>query len=211
MSVLATAIDRLGAFLAPPRCCACDEPTGPAVAFCPSCARTVERSSSALAPFVYGGAVATAITRFKYTPTPELARPLGLLLAQAARERALAVDLVVPVPLHAGRLIERGFNQAALLARPVARALGVPLAARGLERTRPTAKQAELDREARRRNVAGAFRARGPGLEGRVALLVDDVRTTGATERACARALREAGCREVHCLVLAIAAAIAYP
>jgi len=211
VSLLATTIDRFAAFLAPPRCCACDEPTAIQVAFCPSCARTVERSTSPLAPFVYGGAMATAITRFKYTPTPELAVPLGLLLARAARERAFAVDLVVPVPLHTTRLLERGFNQAALLARPVAQVLGAPLAARALERSRPTAKQAELDREARRRNVAGAFRARGRGLEGRVALLVDDVRTTGATERACALALREAGCREVHCLVLAIASTIAYP
>ncbi|HSQ65288.1 MAG TPA: ComF family protein [Polyangiaceae bacterium] len=212
MSLLATAWDRFGAFLAPPRCSACDEPTGPRVAFCARCARTIERTSSPGAAFVYGGAIAGAISRFKYTPTPELGVPLGLLLSQAARERTAEVDAVIPVPLHATRLVERGFNQSTLLARPVARALGVPLFVRALERTRPTPRQAELDRAARLRNVAGAFRARPrPRLEGLRVLLVDDVRTTGATERACAQALREAGCREVHSLVLAIAAPIAYP
>ncbi len=154
--------------------------------------------------------MAAAITRFKYTPTPELAAPLGALLARAAIEAEVDVDLVVPVPLHISRLVERGFNQAALLARPVARELGTRLDVRGLERVRPTAKQAELDREARQRNVAGAFRA-CDDLDGLRVLLVDDVRTTGATERACSAALRGAGCREVRSLVLAIAPSIAYP
>jgi ComF family protein len=212
VSLVATAWDRFGALLAPPRCSACDEPTTPRVAFCARCARTIERSASPEGAFVYGGAIAAAITRFKYTPTPELAVPLGLLLAQAARERSLTADVVVPVPLHPSRLVERGFNQAALLARPVARALGARLAARAVERTRPTPRQAELDRAERLRNVAGAFRARSrQGMAGQRVLLVDDVRTTGATTRACAEALREAGCREVLSLVLAIAPPIAYP
>ncbi len=195
--------------LAPSRCAACDEPARPDAVFCPSCAATVERSSEPGAPFLYGGAMSRAITRFKYGPVPELARPLGELLAGEARRRGFDVDVVVPVPLHPSRLFERGFNQAALLARPVARALGVPLRARALARTRPTPHQAELDRSARLANVAGAFRARKPLLE-RV-LLIDDVRTTGATQNACADALRAAGSRQVDWLVLAIAPAIAYP
>lgn len=195
--------------LGPERCAACDAPARRGAVFCGPCAATVERSNAPGAPFLYGGAMAQAITRFKYATVPDLARPLGALLASEARKRTFEIDAVVPVPLHPTRLFERGFNQAVLLARPVARALGVPLRARALERTRPTDRQAELDRSSRLRNVTGAFRARRPTNE-RI-LLVDDVRTTGATQNACAEALRAAGSPRVEWLVLAIAPAIAYP
>ncbi len=200
----------LTSILAPPRCAACDEPTRAMTLLCPMCADTVERSSDPRAPFAYGGALATAITRFKYQPIPELGRSLGELLAHEASKLPLShVSAVVPVPLHPARLFDRGFNQAALLARPVARALGVHFLPRALERTRATVKQADLDRTARLRNVEGAFVARGRIL-GSV-LLIDDVRTTGATQEACSSALKAAGCENVTCLVLAIAAPIAYP
>jgi ComF family protein len=196
--------------LAPNRCAACDAPVRAGVVFCAPCAGSVERSHETGAPFVYGGALAKAITRFKYGPVPELGRPLGALLAGEALARGLGrARVVVPVPLHTSRLFERGFNQAALLAAPVARVLGLPLRARALVRTRPTASQAELDRSGRLRNVAGAFRARRPLPQ--AVLLVDDVRTTGATQNACADALRAAGCPRVDWLVLAIAPPIAYP
>jgi ComF family protein len=171
---------------------------------CVPCAATVQRSEDPRAPFVYGGALATAITRFKYGNVPELARPLGALLANEAMKIQIAHGaVVVPVPLHPSRLYERGFNQAALLARPVAKVLGLALDARTLARVRPTAKQAELDRDARLKNVLGAFWAR---REIRTpVLLIDDVRTTGATQEACADALRGARCPLVQFLVLAIA------
>ena len=194
----------------PNRCAACDAPSREDAVFCPACAESVERWSERGAPFVYGGAMAKAITRFKYGPLPELARPLGALLASEARKRDFSgARAVIPVPLHPTRLFDRGFNQAALLARPVARALGLPMRARALVRTRPTERQAELDRSARLQNVAGAFRARSEVCE--PVLLVDDVRTTGATQNACAAALRAAGCPHVEWLVLAIAPPIAYP
>jgi ComF family protein len=193
------------------RCAACDAPSRANAVFCVGCALVVERTSDPRAPFVYGGPIAAAITRFKYLPAPDLARPLGELLATEASRLAIDADVVVPVPLHPSRLFERGFNQAALLARPVARVLGLPLLPRALVRTRATAKQAELDRAERLRNVEGAFRARRPLPPGTRALVVDDVLTTGATQNACAAALREAGCRSVNCLVLAIAPAMGYP
>ena len=174
--------------------------------FCAGCALVIERTDDPVAPFVYGGPMAAAITRFKYAPVPELARPLGELLAREMTRFEFDVDAVVPVPLHPSRLFERGFNQAALLAAPVARALRVPHLPRALERTRATEKQADLDRSARLRNVASAFRARAR-VPARI-LLVDDVRTTGATQNACGTALRAAGCTDVRCLVLAIAPSI---
>ena len=197
-------------WLAPDRCAACDEPTRPNVLLCVPCARTVERApADALGPFVYGGALATVIQRFKYDGVAELARPLGLLLAAEAHKRGVTANAVVVVPLHPTRLFERGYNQSALLARHVARAIGAPFHPRALARLRPTPQQAELDRAARVENVRGAFGMR-QRLTGNV-LLVDDVRTTGATQDECARVLEEGGCGCVSCLVLAIAPPIAYP
>jgi ComF family protein len=110
----------------------------------------------------------------------------------------------VPVPLHPQRLVERGFDQAALLAIPVARHRGVRCAPRALVRTRPTPPQASLDRAARAGNVADAFACPRPEkVRGRRILLVDDVRTTGATLASCIDVLRLAGARDVRTLVLA--------
>jgi ComF family protein len=143
------------------------------------------------------------VHRFKY-PRPGL---LGLdpgpravvcaLALEAAGRAPLAPSLVVPVPLHPARLRQRGFNPAALLARALARAHGVPVAPRALERVRDTPSQTGLDRRSRARNVVGAFRVRpGARIPARV-WLVDDVVTTGATLRAAARPLRRAGARRI--------------
>jgi len=156
------------------------------------------------AVFEYGGAVATAIVRFKYAGRSDLAPRFSGIMAAAAALVAPEVDLVVPVPLHPRRLVERGFDQAALLGAPIARRLGIEHAPRALLRTRATPPQASLDRTARSANVAQAFRCSAPRrIVGRRVLLVDDVRTTGATLSACAEALRNAGAADVRTLVLA--------
>ncbi len=179
-------------------------------AFCGACADTIERpaetAGASVAAFVYAGAVSRAIVRFKYERRPDLARPLGDLLWRSLAPRASALDgvVVIPVPLHPSRLAERGFNQSALVAARVARHLDAPLLPLALQRLRATKPQAALDRAARIANCAGAFRARRPEtLRGRPALLVDDVRTTGATLAACAMALLEAGASRVHDAVIA--------
>jgi ComF family protein len=202
-------LDVLGAVLAPPRCAACDAPVHRLRVFCSACASTVERSKArgeALAAFVYGGAVARAVTRFKYEGRPDLARPLGdLLWAAVARgEDGWRPSVLVPVPLHPSRLAERGYNQATLLASRLAWRLGAPVRAMALQRERDTPRQATLDRAARLVNVAGVFAVRQPrSVAGRAVLLVDDVRTTGSTLDACARALLDAGASAVRTAVLA--------
>jgi ComF family protein len=156
-----------------------------------------------LAAAPWAGAVEDFVHRFKY-PRPGLLgldpgpRAVACALVREAGERApLGAELVVPVPLHPARLRQRGFNPAALLARCLARAHGLPVAPRALERVRDTPSQTGLDRRARARNVAGAFRVRrGARIPARV-WLVDDVVTTGATLREAARALRHAGARRV--------------
>ena len=193
-----------------PRCCAaCDGELEPDEGgFCGGCAVGLEPAGEGWAPpspsaalFLYGGPVADAIRRFKYGERPDLARTLGALVAQVAPAYAGRVDVIVPVPLHPRRLRERGFDQAALIARPLARALSLRLDVRRARRVRHTPAQAALDADARTDNVRGAFVARADPRRPRV-LLVDDVRTTGATLAACAEALRAAGATEIYTLAL---------
>ncbi len=155
----------------------------------------------------YEGRAADWLQRFKY-PQPGFrgldpaAGAVAIAWAlRAARALGPAPDAVVPVALHARRLRERGFSPPAVLARAVAREVGSRFLPVLLERVRDTPRQTALSRDARRRNVAGAFRATRPA-PGRV-WLVDDVVTTGATLAAAARALRSAGAREIRALAAA--------
>ncbi|MSP23943.1 MAG: ComF family protein [Myxococcales bacterium] len=152
----------------------------------------------------YGGPLADAIVRFKYSARGDLALPLGRLLRDLAVDSGLVADAVVPVPLHPTRLVVRGFNQAALLAKPVAVALDAALVTGALTRRRPARTQAWLTAAEREHNVHATFAVRDPHMfAGRRILLIDDVTTTGATLRACGAALYQARARSVAALVLA--------
>jgi ComF family protein len=191
--------------IAPCECAGCDLtlPAGE-TGFCEACRPLLDRGRrgpSSLAAYTYGGPMAVAIRRLKYSGRTELAAPLGALLADRAVEIAHEVDLVVPVPLHPARLRERGFNQASLLAGSVARALSLPLGTATLARIRDTPPQVRLPPAERTKNVRAAFASK-PALDRRV-LLIDDVRTTGATLAECSEALRKKGAARVFSLVLA--------
>jgi ComF family protein len=142
----------------------------------------------------------------KYRDRPELARMLGAWMARAGRDLLADADGLVPVPLHWGRLWGRRFNQAAELAKAIARESGVPLCEGALRRVRATRHQVGLSRSERAANMQGAFRVGAeavPLVVGRRLVLVDDVLTTGSTLEACARALSRAGAARVDVLVFA--------
>ncbi len=135
-------------------------------------------------------------------------RPLGVLLGRALGKRAVAAgiraDVVIPAPLHWRRRLSREFNQAALIARGLAAAIGIPCRPSWMRRTKATAAQTGLTDEDRYRNMRGAFRvAPTAKLRGRRVLLVDDVMTTGSTLAACARAVKRAGAESAAAAVLA--------
>ncbi len=161
------------------------------------------------APFT--GTVRAALHALKYAGERRLARPLGEAAAKRWRRAGAGGELVVPVPVHADRAHERGYDQAALVAAVVAARLGLPWGTL-LERHRRTIAQFELDRAQRGANVAGAFRLRTassshpgriPGPAGRWILLVDDVLTTGSTLAACAEVLVASGAVAVSALTVA--------
>jgi ComF family protein len=141
-------------------------------------------------------ALAAAVHALKYGRRRRVAAALGALLAM--RYPYAPEALLVPVPLHVNRLRSRGFNQALLLARALARHRGLEVAARALVRRRDTHMQPGLSAPDRRRNLRGAFAVREPArIAGRHVVLVDDVLTTGATADACATVLHAAGAARV--------------
>ena len=147
----------------------------------------------------YEGVLRELIHLYKYGKVRTLALPLSGLLVRAL-PRDETFDAAVPVPLYWRRRLQRGFNQAELLARGLSRRTGIPVVT-ALGRVRPTPNQAGLSTSARRQNVAKAFRARD--VQGKRILLIDDVMTTGATAASCALALKQAGARRVALLTVA--------
>ena len=186
----------------PPLCvrCGASSATSALCARCESAPLTMERLRSV---FYFEHQLRDAMHRLKYRGQTALAIPLGEEMAACWLRDPVAVDVVVPVPLHEARLRERGHNQASLLAREVARVIGLRLDEGTLVRVRATASQVRLSASARRENVRGAFRCRDGQLSDRSVLLVDDVCTTGATLDAAAGALYNGGARAVQGLTLA--------
>lgn len=203
-------LERLLDAIAPASCAACGGARPFEPPFCGSCGKPARVAPDSVGgvPLVVAGAyeppLDQAIARFKFGGHSELARDLGRLLAAELRPLALADLAFVPVPLHRARLVERGYNQSALISRWLSRTLGGRSLPGALERLRSTAQQARLGRAARNDNVRGAFRARLVRMPPRV-VLVDDVVTTGATAEACLKALSAAGSEVI--LVAALARA----
>ncbi len=169
---------------------------------CRACRAGLRGFDSASTFGFYEGTLRSLIHLFKYAGMRPLAGTLGGLM-----NRALPVDsqfdLVVPVPLHWRKSLERGFNQSELLARELARRRNLPLA-KALRRKRAGSVQASLSLAERRRNVAGVFEVRSKrDIQNKRILLIDDVMTTGATASACATVLKRAGAKSVTLLTVA--------
>ena len=169
---------------------------------CTVCREGLVNFDSAYSYGSYEGPLQKLIHLFKYGKVETLAAPLGSLLIRALPLEQ-NFDAIIAMPMHWRKRLERGFNQAELLARPVARRFGLALSG-NLRRARYTDSQAGLSELARRDNLKNSFKVNKPAeLLGKRILLIDDVFTTGATLRAAAAALKAAGVRHVSALTLA--------
>jgi ComF family protein len=197
-----------------PQCAACTRPSDGSP-LCEDCAVTLlpadERRAPlpvdrVIAPWEFGGALATAIRRYKFAGATQVARtvvPLWASIVHAAVAE-LADPIVVPVPTHWRRRWQRGFDHTWLLARHVCRAAHVPPPANVLVRVRAVPPQSTLSAAERAANLGGAFVARSSSAVcDRDIVLLDDVVTTGATMAACGHALAAAGARRIVGVALA--------
>ena len=211
-------LDDLLDLLFPPKCPFCQSILEmPADPVCPACQKTlpwligragerkVDFTRGCCSPLAYRGTVRESIHRYKFSGVRAYARPFGVLMAQCVQDRPeMAPELITWAPLSRKRRRERGYDQGELLARAMAKQLGLP-AVPTLVKARHTQPQSGLDSaEARRANALGAYAIlNGAEVAGRRVLLADDVVTSGATLSECARTLLEAGAECVWCVTLA--------
>ncbi len=197
-------------FIASPFCITCGTPMPESASpesECLECINNAPPYIKARAALHYDSHSTPLITRFKYSDQLHLAPLLTLWMESAGKELLAQADIVAPVPLHWTRLFTRKYNQAAILAQSLARDSGRPYMAELLKRKKRTPPQASLNKSQRLKNVQGAFQLH-PRIEREAVLqksilLVDDVMTTGATIRACAKVLKKAGAKKVMVLTAA--------
>ncbi len=196
----------------PPRCVHC---TRIGSLLCPQCISTIlpspviDEYTSPLngrrACGVYAVALKSAVLALKYKQVTRLADLLAVRLAAELRAANWNATVITAVPLHPERMRERGYNQSQLLAARLEAAVGLPFRGEMIRRIRNTRPQVGLSEPERLENVAGAFAADPIWVAGQSVIVIDDVYTTGATLRACAGALRQAGATAIWALTLASA------
>lgn len=196
-------------FIQNPMCACCGLPfttPEPSGTVCGGCLKDPPSFTIARSALYYDDASAKLILPFKHGDRTLTAPLLAQWLIQAAPADIADYDYIIPVPLHRWRLLKRRYNQAAELARALSHKIQIPWLAHTLQRQRSTESQGHKTAAARHDNVRNAFRiplSQQDLLKNRKVILIDDVYTTGATIKACCKALRKAGVKEILVLTLA--------
>lgn len=195
-------------FIAAPQCRQCGFPfeydSGEG-ALCVGCLDHPPPYETARAALKYNDTSRDLVLGFKHADQTHAVRAFVPWLKKAGAEMLAEADVLIPVPLHRWRLLQRRYNQSAILAQALGKYTKIPTCVEGLKRTRLTPSQGHLKAAERHRNVARAF-AVNPrykqALQGKTVVLIDDVYTTGATVKECTKALLKAGVKTVHVLTL---------
>lgn len=196
-------------FIAAPFCAICGFPfefEAGEEAQCASCLANAPPYETARAALKYGESSRDIILGFKHGDKTHAVKAFMPWLKRAGADMLKEADFLVPVPLHFWRLVSRRYNQAALIAQALAKETDKPVISNLLRRTRATPSQGHLNAKQRFRNVRRAFILDPKYTEevkGKAIVLVDDVYTTGATVRECAKVLMKAGAKKIHVLTLA--------
>ena len=170
---------------------------------CQDCNRNIPAFDAARSLGIYGGVLRESIHALKYENRRGLGNYFAKLLSPVVEKEGWSIDTVIPVPISQRRLKDRGYNQAADIARPLALLLERPFQPYGLKQVLDIKSQVGLSADARRLNVVDAFVAVPELVSEKSILLVDDVMTTGATLDSCASALKKGGSGKVFCVTIA--------
>ncbi len=186
-----------------PLCPRCGRPES-SQSVCRVCQKTPLNVAPIRATFLFQDEVRDIIHALKYRGARTILAPLAKRMAEAWRYHKMESDLLIPVPLHANREAERGYNQSVLIARVLGSQIGIPVAEDALTRVRDTMSQTKLNQVERKKNVSDAFAySAATQLDGKRVTLIDDVATTGATLEACAVVLVANGAKSVNAFTLA--------
>jgi competence protein ComFC len=185
-----------------PSCARCGEPIKSG-SICTRCKQQIPNFSKLRSFGYYSGPLRDAIVSLKYHRNIGLGSFFAPALCKIIVHEGWAIDMISAIPLSSSRKSERGFNQAEILAKPIARTLNLPYSEKSVYRDKHTSSQVGLSVKERQHNMKDAFKADPQIVKDKSLLLIDDVATTGATMDACAKALLEAGCRQVFGLTLA--------
>ena len=186
-------------------CLRCGEPLNSMANYCLNCKNSKHYFKRNLSAFTYDKPVSDHIMNLKYNNKRYLGEIFTGFLVQKYIELGISAELIIPVPLHPNRLKERGFNQAEIIANPLAQKLNIPISIDALTRIKDTPKQSlSKSHEDRLLNIKDAFEVNDKSkIKGKTILLIDDVYTTGSTLSECANALLKAKAKEVYCLTVA--------
>ncbi len=188
--------------ITPPICPICGNPNNHGE-LCPRCEASRPSFTALRSYSLFSGAIRSAIHRLKYRRDIGLGEVLARPMIKSLQKLNWSLDIITSVPLGLVRFDERGYNQATLLARPIALFMRMPFSTQLLSRTRETRSQVGLTVNERQENMSGAFKAASKSVRGKNILVVDDVATSGATFNACAQALLDGGASKVYGFSLA--------
>ncbi len=194
-------------YIKEPSCCICGKPLHlEEQEYCQDCRRKKHQFEEGRAPFFYEEVMRRSIARYKYSGRREYAEFYADEILKRCARRMLhwKAEALIPIPLHPSRKRKRGFNQAELLAKAIAKRSGIPVDAKLLFRTKKTDAQKDLNDQERLANLRDAFSVQKKEIPYHNLILVDDIYTTGSTMDAAAKLLKEHGAQNVYFLCICV-------